>query len=460
MKLRLVSAVVSLSAAAAITLSACSADEPQATEVSSSEAVTSDIKEEAGPRDRLVATYDGGVMVIDAQTLEVIETFKLEGFNRLNPAGDGRHVMVTTQGGWQLLDAGTWTEPHGDHTHSFSTQPRLTDVKIPAKVPGHVVNHEGKTALWDDGTGKTVLFDSEEWTEFAEKGMYVADREYQAPEAFHGVAVPTMDNQLFVAVGTGDKRSGAALLDTAGKELAATDQCPGIHGETVAGDAIVAGCENGAIALHGDHFQHFAAPDEFGRIGNLFATEGSRVVLGDYKSDPEGGYGLSHISLIDLDGEKITTIDTGAQYTFRDLARGLDNVSLVLGTDGKLRVYDEAGELLRSVDAIDAWEAPEEWQTAHPALVESDGYAYVTDPAHNKIVQIDYTKGEIVREAVLPHATNEITVATGQLLDADMHKGDGHEHEHEGEDHDHEGHDHEHDGHDHEHEGEAHDHSE
>lgn len=445
MKLRLVSAVVSLSAAAAITLSACATEAPKKAEVPSSApetSATSDIKEEAGPRGRLVATYDGGLMVLDAQTLEVVETLDLDGFNRLNPGGDGRHVLVTTQGGWRLLDAGTWTEPHGDHTHSYSAQPRLTEVVVPAEVPGHVVNHDGKTALWDDGTGKTVLVDSDQWTEFAEKGMYVAEGDYQAPDAFHGVAVPTMDGQLLVAVGDADKRTGAALLDRAGHEIVATDQCPGVHGETVAGESIVLGCENGAVALHGDHFHHFAAPDEFGRIGNLFSAEGSDVVLGDYKSDPDGGYGLTHISLIDLAGETIKTIDTGAQYTFRDLARGLNNVSLVLGTDGKLKVYDEAGELLRSVDAIDAWEAPEEWQTAHPALIEFDGYAYVTDPENKRIVQIDYTKGEVVREVQLPHATNEITVATGQLIAGDGHEGEGHEHQGEAHDHEGEAHDH------------------
>lgn len=84
-----------------------------------------EVTEAAGPTPRVVVTYEGGVMVLDSATLEVIADYQLDGFNRLNAAGDGRHVLVSTAGGWALLDTGTWTEPHGDHTHSYTTQPEF-----------------------------------------------------------------------------------------------------------------------------------------------------------------------------------------------------------------------------------------------------------------------------------------------------------------------------------------------
>ena len=64
--------------------------------------------EAAAATPRLTVTYDGGVQVLDATTLEVLADLPLAGFNRLNPAGDGRHVMVSTEGGFRVLDAGTW----------------------------------------------------------------------------------------------------------------------------------------------------------------------------------------------------------------------------------------------------------------------------------------------------------------------------------------------------------------
>src|SRR5699024_7152105 len=43
---------------------------------------------------RLVATYDGGLLVLDSGTLETVADIPLDGFARVNPAGDGRHVAV------------------------------------------------------------------------------------------------------------------------------------------------------------------------------------------------------------------------------------------------------------------------------------------------------------------------------------------------------------------------------
>lgn len=53
----------------------------------------------------LVATYDGGLYVIDPGTLKVVEDIPLTGFNRVNPAGDGRHVLVSTSTGFRIMDA-------------------------------------------------------------------------------------------------------------------------------------------------------------------------------------------------------------------------------------------------------------------------------------------------------------------------------------------------------------------
>ena len=116
--------------------------------------------EAAGLTPRLVVTYDGGIQVLDSTSLETIDDFELEGFNRINPAGDGRHVLVSTAGKFQVLDAGTWAEPHGDHAHYYTSAPALTDVSFAAEKPGHAVVHEGRTALFDDGTGAVTVFNS------------------------------------------------------------------------------------------------------------------------------------------------------------------------------------------------------------------------------------------------------------------------------------------------------------
>lgn len=379
--------------------------------------------EQSAPTPRLVATYDGGIVVLDANSLETEATVELGGYNRVNTLGDGRHVAISTTGGWTVLDAGTWSSPHGDHFHYYTSEPHLTDLTVEATTPGHVVNHDDYTALYDDGTGNVKVFESDLWGHMTEEGHIDVVREYTTAEVHHGVAVATDDDTLLVTVGNADGRSGAMLLDASDQVLAESSECPGVHGETAFTNAsdeelLMLGCENGALAFHGDHTHKLTAPDDFGRIGNLFSSDGSDMVLGDYKTDPEGGIGLSQIALIDTATEGITVVDafSGAdvQYTWRDLARGADGEMLVLGTDGSLRVLDPAtGEEVRSIPVIGAWDVPEEWQTDHPALTVLEGMAYVTEPATNQVFIVDYVGGEVWKSADIGVAINEIVGVTG-----------------------------------------------
>ena len=118
--------------------------------------------EVAAAEPRLAVTHDGGVMVVDVTSGDVVSEVNLDGFSRVSPAGDGRHVLVGTTGGWQVLDLGSWGHEHGDHGHHYTGDPGLTDVRFEAEEPGHVVSHDGVTTLFDDGTGAITVFDPED----------------------------------------------------------------------------------------------------------------------------------------------------------------------------------------------------------------------------------------------------------------------------------------------------------
>lgn len=375
----------------------------------------SDVSEEAAVQPRLVLTYDGGVQVLDAGTLELVSDLELDGFNRLNPAGDGRHVLVSTEGGFRVLDAGTWGEAHGDHAHYWTAEPTLTDVVWPAEKPGHVVVHEGRTVLFDDGTGRVVSLPSGEVAEGPDGAHAV--RELTTPSAHHGVAVELPDGSTVVSEGTEEARTGTRVLDASGAEVAASDQCPGVHGEAVAADdAVVIGCEDGALVHTGTTITKVQSPDAYGRIGNQAGSEASPVVLGDYKSDPDAELERpTRVSLIDTRTATLRLVDLPASYTFRSLARGDAGEALVLGTDGALHVVDPvSGELVRSIPVIDPWAEPTEWQEPRPALVVLDGSAYVTDPATRSVHAVDVETGEVWLSAELDVTPNEIALASGE----------------------------------------------
>lgn len=315
--------------ASAAVLSGCGTDvDPAARTEGASPSVPSAAArpaEAAAATPRLTVTYDGDVRVLDAASLEVLSDLPLAGFNRLNPAGDGRHVLLSTEGGFRVLDAGTWGSSHDDHGHFHTSAPALT---YPAGEPGHAVPHHGRTALFDDSTGRVTVVDSDKIADPS-----AARRDHTTPHAHHGVALELADRRLVVSEGTEEARTGIRVLDAKNREIDESTQCPGVHGEATAEDeTVVIGCTDGALVYRDGTITKVDSPDDCGRIGNQAGTDTSPVVLGDYKVDEDAALERpTRVSLIDTEKAKLTLVDLPSSYTFRSLGRGPKGEALVLG---------------------------------------------------------------------------------------------------------------------------------
>lgn len=387
----------------------------------STSATSGQPKESQAPAPRLVMTHDSGITVLDAKTLKAVGETPLEGFNRLSPAGDGRHVLVATGDSFRVFDAGVWTEAHGDHGHSYVAAPELTDRAFSASKSGHVVRHAGRTVLFSDGSGKVEVFDPATLTDALKSGL-PATTAYTTPEAHHGVAVELADGRLLVTVGNEESRKGLALLsapDGPGgerRELLRNEECPGVHGEAVAGEeTVVVGCEDGMLVYKDGAITKVASPDPYGRMGNQAGSEASPVILGDYKVDKEAELERpTRISLVNTETGRLQLVELGASYSFRSLGRGPAGEALVLGTDGALHVIDPlTGNKTGSISVVPAWEEPTEWQDPRPTLFVQGAMAYVTDPAGSKIHAVDLKSGKVARSADLDRVPNELTGVTG-----------------------------------------------
>lgn len=388
---------------------------------------------------RLAMTYDGGIMIYDAETLKPVSEIELDGFNRISPAGNGQDLMVSTTGMFQVLDAGTWAQGHGDHFHYFTDTPTLTDVSYLAETPGHVVTNAGKTALFDDKTGLVQIIASDEIDQ-----ADATVTEYQSENAHHGVAVPLEDDTLLVTEGTEDERS-TLLAVKDGKTVEENNDCLNIHGEAVSAHEIVAfGCADGALLYHDGKIEKIQSPDQKGRLSTLVGSENSHYILGNYNPDYSADTDeneLTNVAIIDAENEKITVVDIGTAYSFRSLAIGDNGEALVLGTDGKLHVINpETATEIGSYQVIDPWELPEEWQTARPAVYSYEGTAYITNPETKTIYAMDIETGEIWNEATLAQIPNELTGVSGNA-EATSSANDEHDHSEDSE--------HEDDGHNH-----------
>lgn len=367
---------------------------------------------------RIVLAHDGGVTTLDSSDGSVLDETAIEGYVRLNPAGDGRHVAVSANDTFSMYDTGLLAQGHGDHFHYYVQDPALTDLSVAAPMPGHVVPHGDRTALFADGTGAITLIDP---TSLADGELGILETT-ATENPHHGVAVPLAEGGLLTTQGTEDARSTVQVLDADGNVTAQTEDCPGVHGEasarpTESGDVISLGCENGAVIYRDGEFHKIAIDGDYQRSGNQKGHEDSPIVLADHKveAEPEGGLERpTEIALIDTRDATQQIVELGSSYWFRSLDRGPNGEALVLTYDGELNILDpETGETLHEVPVTEEWEEGENWQEPGPMLAVADGTAFVVDPAAKILRMVDVASGEIYREIDLPVVPHEIQVATG-----------------------------------------------
>lgn len=385
-------AAAALAALVACALAGCSAPAPAASPAptpSAGHAAHADPSE--GP---LVGSYDGGLLVINGHTLEVRVDIPLEGTPRLNPAGDADHVLVSTATGFRLLDAAHAT---------------LGEREFEASRPGHAAAHGRTTALFADGTGEITLFAP---ADLRGAGLPEAER-LRVPEPHHGVAVALGNGELVHTLGSAEGGVGMAVLRPDRSERTRSEQCPGVHGAAVSGsEAVILGCEGGALVYRDGEITRVATPDAGARIATLLGSARSDVALGDYRLGGETG----RISLVNTASLSIATasLPEGVDYSFRSLARGPAGEALVLGTDGALHVVDVvSGELTRSIPVGSAWEVPEGWRDPRPALFVREGIAYVSEPASSELHRVELSSGRVTDTVILPRAIGQLTGVAG-----------------------------------------------
>ncbi|BBZ04499.1 hypothetical protein MCHIJ_39360 [Mycolicibacterium chitae] len=388
---------------AAAALAACSAGSDNGESTGTSEASASGTASApatpgAPITDPLVATYDGGLYVLDGATLEVKQDIPLDGFLRVNPAGDHGHVLVTTTEGFRILDAAGG---------------RLTEDVFPAIEAGHVTPHGEHTVLFADGSGEITAFDPHA----LEAGGLPQTQKFTTPEPHHGVAVILADGTRLQTLGNPDTRVGAAAFD-GDREIARNEQCPGVHGETVAADEVVVlGCEDGALEYADGRFTKIASPTPYGRIGTTKGHDDSPVVLADMKIDPDAELERpEQFALIDTttDQMRIVALPQGVSYTFRSLARGPQAEALILGTDGNLHVFDPVtGAPTKAVQVTEQWTEPDDWQRPRPTLFTREGAVYVSDPATKQIHLVDLAAGTVAESVTLEQTPNELSGTVG-----------------------------------------------
>lgn len=410
--------VIALSAG----LAACSSSDDAATTDTSSSATTSakevaQPKEVRGEQTRLAISTDGGVMVVDATDAadgtepKVLSEFDADGYLRLNPSGDGRHVIVSTDNAFKPLDLGAYKQGHGDHFHYYAGDATWSELTVDAEKPGHVVGTPEATVLFDDATGKV--------TEVVLKDLVAGKPEAAIKDTFsipahHGIALKLKGGKYLTTKPDGEKAGGLMIVDKEGKEQQDFMDCPGTHGVGEAADgAVLAGCTDGVLLYQDGKVKKVKAEDPYGRTATEAASLNSPWVIGDYKvKEGDKSEKPTRIVAVNTATAERKLIELGTTYSFRSLKMTDEGQGVVLGADGKLHVIDPAaGKVAKSIDVIGKWDVPEEWQQPRPAVTVKGDVAYVTNPADSTLHVVDLASGKVTAKTTLPKQPDEITTA-------------------------------------------------
>ncbi len=114
-----------LALAVSAVLTACGGGEGASSDTKAAKATpgTTPAERRQGPAGRHLRR---GLYILDGESLALTRTIELPGFNRVSPAGDDDHVIVSTDTGFRVLDA---------------TGQTLTGITYEGAKPGHVVRH-------------------------------------------------------------------------------------------------------------------------------------------------------------------------------------------------------------------------------------------------------------------------------------------------------------------------------
>lgn len=344
---------------------------------STSDAGPAGAKEASKPVLRLtLGDATGRVSVHHAATgRELLATTLPAPASSLVTLGDGRHVAAAmgTGNAVQILDAGSWTEPHDDHTHTYVAAPRVVGSPLASTKPSHIVGEGDDVVVFGDGSGTADRYSLASIA----AGKPVA-RPTSAAFPHHGVGVPFGDGLLVSAApGAAARPDAVTHVDGAGRTTR-FDGCPGLHGETSGEGWAAFGCADGTLLLEGSPLQarKLAYPAAAGalRVATWGRSRTGRHLV--------GALGTAGVLIIDRKtGTQHLTPLPGTVHAVAVDASA--STAVALTRDGRLhRIAIGTGTVTTSAAALAPFTAP----TGQPAprLTAAGGRVAVTEPAASR----------------------------------------------------------------------------
>lgn len=292
------------------------------------------------------------------------------------------------------IDAGIAVDDHGDHGDIEITAPSLIEPVLTGEKPAHFVEHDGKVAMFFDGSGLVSLFTARDWAHDGE----LATTEFDSGTAHHGVAIPWGDYTLVSTADADNEkkpRLGLNVLDANGDQVGETYPCPDLHGEASSGNLAMVGCGDGLLLVSGsdtpkiEKLDYAGLPD--GKVTTLIGGQGLQYFLGNYGADK-----LVIIDPTEAEPYRLIDLPTRRVHFVTDPVR--PKFAYIFTEDGQLRQLDVLkGEITRSVTITEPYSMDGEWSLPRPRLTVAGDVIAVTDPLAGKVHLVDAQSFEITR---------------------------------------------------------------
>ncbi|MCW4386300.1 ABC transporter [Salinibacterium sp. SYSU T00001] len=327
------------------------------------------------PQLRLV-TLDsaGSLTAFDPATEASVSLTDVAGAELLT--SDGRYAFAAADARLTIVDTGTWTVPHGDHSHYYLAEPRVVgmiDGGAGAGL-GRAASNAALTAVFFPGSGETVVLDGEALGEGEIEELARIEG-----EPHEGAAVP-LGEQVLVS-----SPDAVQVYSAAGDALGDEQRCEDMRGSGITSVGVVFGCADGALLTvegeDGVEFERIPYP--------AGATPAESFANRPGRPDLAAPAGRSGAWLLDTREREWTLIRT-EQPLLRAVAVG-DSDGRVVAIDalGRIVVLTHEGvqatsEPLLAADLVGA-ELP-----AGVVLEVDASRAYVNSPSAGLVHEIDY----------------------------------------------------------------------
>lgn len=319
------------------------------------------------------------VRAVDVRTGAVLATIGTQAPAALAQSRSGRTVFAIEANADRVsaIASGVALDDHGDHGDLTLSTPYLLNAAVKGAKPVHLVEHQGRIAIFNDGDGSAALVSEAQFI----KGR-LTPQMVKTAAPHHGVAVPLGDQTLISIPNPKDPDElpiGMRLIGADGAALA-DYACPDLHGEASSGPLVALACATGLLVVDTQHrkpqisFLPYSPSLPEGKATTLRGAKSLRYFIGNY--------GPEAIVLIDVSAtEPFRLVRLPARRVDFTIDPEHSDRIYVFTEDGALHRIDAIkGEIVKSARLTQPYSMDGHWRDPRPRLAVAGEAIVVSDP--------------------------------------------------------------------------------